>query len=59
MGALMARRSVQTLVREFVKAGSFHQFAVDLPQLALTSLSAITGNRGETFRSRGTFGIVR
>ncbi|WP_287115526.1 hypothetical protein [Mesorhizobium sp.] len=55
----MARRSVQTLVREFVKAGSFHQFAVDLPQLALTSLSAITGNRGETFRSRGTFGIVR
>lgn len=52
MGALMARRSVQTLVGEFVKAGgSFRQFAADVPRSERTFLPAITGNRGEILRA--------
>lgn len=48
MGALMARRSVQTLVAEFIKAGgSFRQFAVDVPRSERASLSAISGGSGE------------
>lgn len=49
MGALMARRSVQTLVGKFVKArGNFR--AVYVPRSVGTSLHEITGNRGETLR---------
>ncbi|MDG2534173.1 FAD-dependent oxidoreductase [Sphingomonas sp. HITSZ_GF] len=49
MGALMARRSIQTLVAEFVKAGgSFRQFAVDPPRSEGGALKAITGTGGET-----------
>ncbi|MEP9359558.1 FAD-dependent oxidoreductase [Sphingomonas sp. KR3-1] len=52
MGALMARRSVQTLVREFVAAGgSFRPFAVDPPHATGAALAAITGNGGETLRA--------
>ena len=48
MGVLMARRSVQALVGEFVKAGgSFRQFAVDPPRPGGGSLAAVTGNGGE------------
>jgi sarcosine oxidase len=48
MGALMARRSVQTLVGEFVKAGgTFRQFAVNPPRSAQASLDSITGRDGE------------
>jgi glycine/D-amino acid oxidase-like deaminating enzyme len=49
MGALMARRGVQALVGEFVKAGGgFRQFAVDPPRSERPSLAAITGAGGET-----------
>lgn len=52
MGALMARRSVQTLVGEFEKAGgSFRQFAVDPPRSQRASLDAITGTGGEALRA--------
>jgi sarcosine oxidase len=52
MGALMARRSVQALVGEFVKAGgSFRQFAVDPPRSERASLDAITGTGGEALRA--------
>ncbi|MBL8272009.1 FAD-dependent oxidoreductase [Steroidobacter sp.] len=48
MGALMARRSLQTLVADFVAAGgSFRQFAVDPPRSTQASLDAITGTGGE------------
>jgi glycine/D-amino acid oxidase-like deaminating enzyme len=48
MGALMARRSVQVLVAEFVKAGgSFRPFAVFPPTSDRGSLAAITGTTGE------------
>lgn len=51
MGALMARRSVQTLVEEFVKAGgSFRTLAVDAPCSDRASLDAVTGN-GETLHA--------
>lgn len=47
MGALMARRSVQTLVEEFVEAGgSFRSFAVDAPRSERASLGAVTGTGG-------------
>ncbi len=49
MGALMARRSVQSLVGEFVKAGGeYRQFAVNMPRSNKASLEAITGTGGET-----------
>jgi monomeric sarcosine oxidase len=52
MGALTARRSVQALVGEFVKAGGgFRQFAVDPPRSERASLEAITGTGGETLRA--------
>ena len=52
MGALMARRSVQALVAEFVAAGgSFRQFAVNPPKSSRGSLEAITGTNGETLRA--------
>ena len=52
MGALMARRSVQTLVGEFVIAGgAFRPFAVDPPRSAHASLEAITGTGGEALRA--------
>jgi len=48
MGALMARRSVQTLVGEFVKAGGrFRQVAVDPPRSGQT----ITASCGETLHA--------
>ena len=52
MGVLMARRSVQALVGEFVKAGGvFRQVAVDRPNSARASLSALTGTGGETLHA--------
>ena len=52
MGALMARRSVQALVGEFVDAGgSFRQFAVAPPRSERESLDAITGTGGESLRA--------
>ena len=52
MGALMARRSVQTLVGEFATAGgSFRPFAVDPPRSVHPSLDAITGTGGEALRA--------
>ncbi|MDB5714929.1 MAG: FAD-dependent oxidoreductase [Sphingomonadales bacterium] len=52
MGVLMARRSVQTLVSEFVGAGGgFRPFAVDTPRSARASLDEITGNDGETLKA--------
>lgn len=52
MGALMARRSVQALVREFVEAGGgFRQFTVDPPQSAGASLEEVAGAGGETLRA--------
>ncbi|MES2498098.1 MAG: FAD-dependent oxidoreductase [Pseudomonadota bacterium] len=52
MGALMARRSVQTLVAEFVKAGgTFRPFAVDRPRSERATLDSITGAGGETLRA--------
>lgn len=51
MGALMARRAVQTLVAEFQKAGgSFRQLAVERPQGGRASLEAIRAG-GETLRA--------
>jgi glycine/D-amino acid oxidase-like deaminating enzyme len=48
MGALMARRGVQTLVGEFVAAGGrFRQFAVDPPRPGQASLETISGAGGE------------
>lgn len=45
MGALMARRSVQVLVEEFVEAGgTYRTLAVDPPRSDRTALGAITGN---------------
>jgi len=53
MGALMARRSVQALVGEFVKAGgTFRQFAVDPPRSQRSSLDAISGTGGEKLRAK-------
>lgn len=47
MGALMAQRSVQLLVGEFVEAGgTFRQFAVDPPRSGGASLNRITGTGG-------------
>jgi len=52
MGALMARRSVQALVGEFVGAGGgFRRFAVDPPRSDRAALAAITGNGGETLEA--------
>lgn len=52
MGALMARRSVQGLVGEFVKAGGhYRQFAVDPPRSDQASLGGITGTGGETLHA--------
>lgn len=52
MGALMARRSVQALVGDFVKAGgTFRQSAVAPPRSPRAALGAITGTGGETLRA--------
>lgn len=52
MGALMARRSVQTLVGEFVnRGGRFRLFAVEPPSSERASLEAITGTSGEVLRA--------
>lgn len=52
MGALMARRSVQLLVADFVKAGgSFRTFAVAPPKSGRGTLDAIGGLDGETLRA--------
>ncbi len=52
MGALMARRSVQTLVGDFVAAGGdYRLFAVDPPQSRRATLEGVTGSGGETLRA--------
>lgn len=52
MGALMARRSVQLLVADFVKAGgSFRSFAVAPPKSGRGTLDAIAGVDGGTLRA--------
>lgn len=52
MGSLMARRSVQALVGEFIKAGGdFRQFAVEPPRSERPSLPAISGTGGEQLRA--------
>lgn len=52
MGALMARRSVQALVDEFVKAGgAFRQAAVAPPRSTGEALDGITIDTGETLRA--------
>lgn len=52
MGALMARRSVQNLVGEFVAAGgAFRQLAVDPPRWDRPALEAVTATGGETLRA--------
>ncbi|MBS0418314.1 MAG: FAD-dependent oxidoreductase [Proteobacteria bacterium] len=48
MGALMARRSVQTIVGEFVNAGGrFRRFAVDAPRSDKVRLDTVFGTGGE------------
>src|SRR3546814_16080254 len=52
MGALMARRSVQSLVGEFVEAvGSFLQIAVEPPRSQTSSWGSITGSGDEPHRA--------
>jgi sarcosine oxidase len=52
MGALMARRSVQTLVGEFVKAGGkLRLLAVDPPRSDEATLRGITGTHGEALHA--------
>lgn len=52
MGALMARRSVQMLVADFIQTGgSFRTFAVHAPRSDRASLAAITGTGGETLHA--------
>lgn len=51
MGALMARRSVQQLVAEFVAAGgAYRQLAVDPPASSGSALTSIVAN-GEDFKA--------
>jgi monomeric sarcosine oxidase len=51
-GALMARRSVQTLVAEFVRAGGdYRQARIDSPGEGSRMLSQIVGDDGERFRA--------
>lgn len=51
MGALMARRSVQMLVAEFIAAGgTYRQLAVDPPTMKGAALTSITAN-GETLNA--------
>jgi monomeric sarcosine oxidase len=53
MGALMARRSVQTLVGEFVAAGgSYRQLAVDPPAAGGASLGGVRSTAGELLRAK-------
>ena len=52
MGALMARRSVQTLVSEFVAAGGTYQQLAIQPPKPGAALDAITSSSGETVRAR-------
>jgi len=52
MGALMARRSVQMLVEEFVQAGGDYRcFAANPPRSERTSLETVTGAGGETLHA--------
>jgi sarcosine oxidase len=52
MGALMARRGVQTVVKEFVAAGgTYKQLAIQPPK-AGAALDAITSTTGETVRAK-------
>lgn len=49
MGALMARRSVQNLVAEFIAAGgTYRKLAVDPPRSDASTLASIGGGGGET-----------
>lgn len=51
MGALMARRSIQNLVSEFVKAGgTYRTLAIDPPRSTGSALNSISGS-GETLRA--------
>jgi monomeric sarcosine oxidase len=52
MGALMARRSVQTLVGEFVAAGGvYRQCAIDPPRSGGASLDAVRTSDGEVLHA--------
>jgi monomeric sarcosine oxidase len=50
-GVLMARRSVQTLVHEFVAAGGEYRQAAVVPPKADASFDSIQTNAGETLRA--------
>jgi monomeric sarcosine oxidase len=52
MGALMARRGVQTLVKHFVEEGGTYQQLAIAPPKAGAALDAITSLSGETVRAR-------
>jgi monomeric sarcosine oxidase len=52
MGAIMARRGVQTVVKEFVaEGGTYKQLAIQPPKSG-AALDAITSTSGETLRAR-------
>jgi glycine/D-amino acid oxidase-like deaminating enzyme len=52
MGAIMARRGVQTVVKEFVaEGGTYRQLAIQPPK-ASAALDAITSTTGETVRAK-------
>lgn len=52
MGAIMARRGVQTVVKEFVaEGGTYKQLAIQPPK-AGAALDAITSTTGETVRAK-------
>ncbi len=53
MGALMARRAVQTVVREFQAAGGlYRQIAIEPPQSNGTALAEIRASNAERLRAR-------
>ena len=52
MGAIMARRGVQTLVKEFVAEGGVYKQLAIQPPKAGAALDAITSTSGETVRAK-------
>lgn len=51
MGALMARRAVQTLVAQFIASGGEYRQVAIQPPRAGASVDELTGSRGETLRA--------
>jgi len=51
LGALMARRALQTLVREFVSAGGAYRLAAVRPPADAAALEGVTTAAGETLRA--------